>query len=188
MMVQRHVLDWRIQTDPRWRLSLLSDGPWEAREDRLTPNEIDFGSQVEFIEYPKRRKAWGAYCRQEWLQTVDPEEFPYVFMCSADDQLISLFVETIFRELTLAPDLQLLGFNLTHWHYGHRAIPQGTWPALSRCDYASFVVKTELAKKVGISSPDEYAADGIWLSECFGAIDHDTSKMKILDNFLVVKN
>lgn len=186
MMVQRHVLDWRLQTDPRWRLSLLSDGPWEAREDRLTPNELDFGPQVEFIEYPKRRKAWGAYCRKDWLETLDPEEYPYVLFCSADDQIISKYVETIFREME--DGIDSVFYLSPHWHYGHKPIPMGVFPAISRCDWISSVWRTSIAKKVGITDPEEYACDGIYHSQCFNAINNDGTRIKILDNFLVVKN
>lgn len=186
--IQSHFLSWKLQTDQRFHLSFLSDGPWECREDRASPADLDFGASATFIEFPERRKAWGAYCRQDWLNSLDPEEFPWCFSLCSDDYVIPMFVETIMREISLAPDLQMIGFNLAHHHYGHRAVPGGTWPALSRCDWASYVVRTDLAKKVGISDPEAYAADGIFLSECFGAIDHDTSKMKILDNFLVVKN
>jgi hypothetical protein len=184
-MVWRHNLDWRLQSDQRFHLHLLHDGPVEGR---VSVEDLDLGDKSAFLRFRERRKAWGAYCRKDWLEDLEPEEFSLVFFCCADDQITPKFVETVMKEFSDNPELQMLGFNVVHHHYGHRPIPLGTWPALSHCDWSSFVVKTELAKKVGITDPDEYACDGIFLSACFGAIEHDPNKIKILDNFLVVKN
>lgn len=188
MMVQRHVLDWRLQTDPRWRLSLLSDGPWEAREDRLTPNEIDFGPQVEFIEYPKRRKAWGAYCRQEWLQTVDPEEFPYVYFCCADDQIAPIMLERVLQEAARFPELVAVMFQTPHHHYTYGIIPLGVGPYLNRCDWASGIIKTPIAKEANINFPEEFGGDGLFWQDCLKVSGGDASLFRVLDCSLVFKN
>lgn len=190
IMVWRHILDWRLQSDQRFKLSILHDGPIEGREDRISLEEMDLDvegmGQIELIQYPERRKSWGAHCRKEWLASLDPVEFPYVFFCCADDQVNGRLVETVFREMDENTDMVM--WLLAHHHYGHKPIPLGTWPTLSRCDWASGAIRTEIAQKAGINEPDEYAGDGFYWQDCFAQINQDTSRLKILDNFLVVKN
>lgn len=185
-VIQRHFLDWKLQTDQRFHLSILSDGPWETREDRVSPADLDFGASATFIEYRKRRRAWGAYCRQDWLATLDPEEFPFVLMLCADDQVNNHLVETVFREMDDQTDY--LMWLICHHHYGSKPIPMGTWPTLSRCDWSSGVIRTSIAQKAGINYPEEYAGDGHYWQDCFAVTGQDTSRIKILDSYLVFKN
>lgn len=185
-MVWRHVLDWRLQTDQRYHLSIVHDGIVEGREDRLSIEDLEYGANESLITYPERRRFWGAYCRKDWLQTIDPEQYPYIFMCCGDDQINRMLVETVFREMDDSTDM--LMWLIAHHHYGHKPIPLGTWPTLSRCDWASGVIRTSIAQAAGINSPEEYAADGFYWQDCFNVIGQDTSRLKVLDSYLAFKN
>lgn len=185
-MLMRHNLDWRLQTDQRYHLYFLHDGPVEGREDRVSVEDIDYGANTSFITYPERRKYWGAYCRKEWLAALDPVDHPFTLFCCGDDQITPYLVETIFREMDDNTDIVM--WNINHHHYNYRSIPGGTWPTLSRCDWVSGAIRTEIAQKTGINYPEEFAADGFYWQDCFSQINQDTGRLKILDNFLVVKN
>lgn len=185
--IQCHWLGWELQTDPRWNLFYLSDGEWEWR-DRAAPCDIDFGPQVKFIEYPERRKAWGAFCRKDWLNSLDTEKYPYVWMMCADDAVCPKAVEMILKEFEADPELMGVGFGASHHHYSYQNLPLGVYPSVNHADWINIVWRSELAKKVGVNSPEEYACDGIYHSEIFSSIQHDESKIKILPNILVFKN
>lgn len=182
----RHNLDWRLQTDQRYHLFINHDGPVEGREDRLSIEDLDYGDKTTFISYPERRKAWGAYCRKDWLETIDPEQYEYTLMGCCDDQITPYLVETIHREL--ADGTGAVFWSLSHHHYNYRAIPGGTFPVLSRVDWISGACRTSLAKEAGINYPDEYAADGHYWQDVFSLLGNDGARIKVLDNFLVVKN
>jgi hypothetical protein len=167
-------------------LFLLSDGPWECREDRVSPEDLNFGNNISFIIYPERRKFYGAYCRKDWLDKIDPEQHPYIYMCCADDQISPVFVERIMGAISEHPDADFIGIELSHHHYNYNVIPLGTFPTVNHADWSSYVVKTEIAKKVGINFPEEYAADGIFMGECFNYVTG--AKVINLKSTLVFKN
>lgn len=185
-LVSRHILDWRLQTDQRFKLFICHDGPTTEREDRMNIDDLELRGNESLITWRERRRAWGAYCRKDLLGLIDPEEHPYIFMCCADDQINGRLVETVFREMDGNTDMVM--WLLAHHHYGHKPIPLGTWPTLSRCDWSSGVIRTEIAQKAGINQPDEYAGDGFYWQDCFSVMNQDTSRLKILDSYLVFKN
>ena len=184
--VWRHVLDWRLQTDQRYRISLAHDGLVEGREDRVSIEDLEYGANEELIIYPERRKFYGAYCRKDWLDKVDPKQYPYIYMCCADDQISPVFVERVMGAILEHPDADFIGIELSHHHYNYNVIPLGTFPTVNHADWSSYVVKTEIAKKVGINFPEEYAADGIFMGECFNYVTG--AKVINLKSTLVFKN
>ena len=183
--VQRHILDWELQSRQDFKLYICHDGPYTIR-DRACPADIDFGSQVEVIEFPERRRFWGAYCRKDWLETIDPEEYPFVAFLSCDDQVSPKYVETVLGAFDDNTDAVM--YQLSHWHYGGCPIPLGTGPHVNKSDWISGCVRTSIAQKAGINYPDEFAADGLFWQDCLAASGGDESRYKILPNILVFKN
>lgn len=185
-MVRRHVLDWRLQIDKRFHLFLCHDGPIEGREDRVSLEDIDWGDQASFVIYPERRRFWGAYCRQEWLHDLDPEKYPFVFFCCADDQICPKFVEIVLQNFT--PELDAVMFPIQHHHYNYAQIPMGTGPYVNRADWASGILRTSVAKAANINFPEEYAADGLFWQDCLRVSGGDERRFKIISSSLVFKN
>lgn len=189
VMVHRHSLDWRLQTDKRFKLTVLHDGPIDVHwGGKLSQLESNFTRDWTLQFSKERKNAWGAYRRQEFLRSLDPKETPYVFFCCADDQISPKFVERVLAEFEKGPELGIFMFGLSHHHYQHKPIPLGTWPSLSHCDWASGVVKTEIAQKAGINKPKEYACDGFFWEDCFKVLGNDPLRLKVVDNILVFKN
>ncbi len=187
-MLMRHNLDWRLQTDQRYHLFFLHDGPVEGREDKVSVEDIDYGANTTFTIYPERRKFWGAYARKEWLESLDPEEYPFVYFCCADDQIVPIMVERVLQEFTRFPELVSVMFQTPHHHYTYGLIPLGVGPYVNRADWASGVLRTSLAKKAGINFPEDYAADGLFWQDCLSVSGGDDSLFRVLNSSLVFKN
>lgn len=188
-MLQRFVLDWRLQTSPNWECHIYQDGPIEGREDRITAADIDWSaidSRVKFYETPTRTGYYGAYNRALALQTLERDSDDIVLMCCADDSFSPRFVEIMDREFT--PEIFGVFYDCSHHHYDYNRMPLGVYPAINRADWISGCWRLDIAKKVGVSHPEEYAADGFYHQECFASIGNDEGRLKILPNILVFKN
>ncbi len=185
--VQRHALDWRLQTNQNFKLTIYHDGPYSSRE-RLAPIDIDFGPNIEVLESSERRRFWGAFNRKDWLESLDPEEFEFVFFCAADDQICPIMVERVLQEFERAPELASVMFQTPHHHYTYGLIPLGVGPYVNRADWSSGVVRTKIAKEAGINFPEDFAADGMYWQDCLRVSGGDDNLFRVLHSCLVFKN
>ncbi len=180
--VRRFVLDWQLQTRPDFKVRMLHDGPaTKVHGGNIQLPNLD----ISYISTPIRTGKWGAYNRANYLERVDTE---FVFFCCLDDQITPKFVEMVLAEFEANPNLDIVMFNLSHWHYQYNPIPLGTYPAVNKADWCSGVVRTSVAKAAGINYPEEYACDGLFWQDVFHQIGNDETRLKVLPNILVVKN
>ena len=74
-------------------------------------------------------------------------------------------------------------FNCIHNHFDYDIL--NSTPERRRIDWGSFVIKTDIAKKVGINYPESSICDGIFVEECF---KYSNIKTKKINKVLTIHN
>lgn len=147
----------KSQTDNRWRLFIIHDGPNPKLKQDLTDNGYLVNDKIFFVEYPVRKNDYGHSLRKWGLNNLASSE--YLLITNGDNYYTPNMVEEVLKV-----QKDFVYFNCIHSHktpnnntkqdYGYLDAK------LSRgwIDMGSVVLKTSLAKKVGFNSVD-FAAD-----------------------------
>lgn len=152
------------QTSPDWKLYMVHDGPnpevrgWvEAFND----------PRINYRESDKRTGYWGHYLRRWIMEEVDTE---FLMWNNADNYLTPVFV----YEMLDACRKMNLQVCLTDTLHNYPNVNQPGDPAysvlkvglgLNRADFTSFIVRTDVAKAVGLNHVEFTGCDGMFLEQ-----------------------
>jgi len=138
------------QTSKDWRAIVIHNG----ENEELSKDKRLLDPRFEFIE-TEDSGAWGTYNRITCIENCKTE---YIIQSSIQDMWIKTAVEEINK-----CNEDFLYWNSLNHIFGYSLLD--SLPVTGRIDWGNFRVKTEIAKKVGISRPTEFCADGIFVHD-----------------------
>lgn len=147
------------QSSHNWRLHLIHDGP--GPEFIRIMNQYWGDTRINYFCTETRANDWGHSLRALGLSTIQEKDSRYVLFTNADNIYVPVFVEEMTKACS---DIVYCNMIHDHWDYRFRE----TSLQRGKIDCSAFVVKTELAKKVGWNSR-EYAADWYYIQDVLRA-------------------
>lgn len=144
------------QQDTNWKAIIYHNGPnkWlryfvdSFADKRLT-----------YRESPVNSGAWGTFNRIDAINNwVDTE---YVVQTSIQDYWFPNAVKCIGEH----QDMDFIYWNSINHLTGYERLLDCE-PIINRIDWGNFAIKTEIARKVGINKPEEFTADGLFVTDC----------------------
>jgi hypothetical protein len=157
--IKRLIFDFLLQTNNNWTLHIVHDGP-------MLKEVADFigalkDPRIELIITQQINGFWGHPNRGMMLDHLKGDPDDYVLITNDDNQYVKSFIE-IFRS-HCTPSVGFVYCNTIH-NYLRYDILQ-TKIRVGAIDMGSFIVKFDVAKKVGFRHNVE-VADGIYAEEC----------------------
>jgi hypothetical protein len=160
-----------MQTSNAWTATLINDGPDPIAKE-IVEREIEFYKNyyeevpIIYLESEKRYGDWGHSLRAWGLEL---NNLPYTMWNNSDNYLMPKNVEMNLQQIR-EKDLDLLLYYIVHNYPNitgrgeppYSVLPTSPW--LNACDISSFIVKTELAKKVGFNHRT-IASDGYFIND-----------------------
>jgi glycosyltransferase involved in cell wall biosynthesis len=143
-----------LQTDKRWKCIIINDGQNEELK-----KIINHFSDQRIIFYEVDRSGyWGHYNRKIALEYVDTE---FLIQTSIQDYYLPITVETL---LSIAYKFDIILYNCLHNHKNYDVL--NSEPQICCVDWGSTLVRTTLAKEIGIQNPEYFACDGLFVENC----------------------
>ena len=174
-----------------WKLHIIHDGYDQEMDDLLRPYQEKYPEiSCEFT--PLRHNDYGHSLREIGIKKADTE---YLMITNDDNYYVPEFLKLMFREIT-TNQLDILLCDMVHSHlktgeglnsydpdqYGFLS----TFPKKFRVDIGCFIVRTELAKKVGFRDKS-FIGDGTFVEDIIEAAG-DSIKIGKLNKVLFVHN
>jgi hypothetical protein len=152
-----------LQTDPRWVLHIVYDGPapqviLNIVEPFVNGNMKD---KVHFYQSPERYEKYGHPNRKTMLQTIECDAHDFILMTNDDNYYVPRFVEFMLKEVT--HNTGLVYCDTVHSHAGYDI----NYSELrENCiDMGAFMVRADVAKTTGFNH-DHFSADGRYAEDC----------------------
>lgn len=159
------------QSDNNWKLIVGHDGPSEdGTKEYMTRTISGRLESIFYIESPKRENCWGHNLRADMLAMINT---PYVWFTNCDNLMVYDAI-SILNEACRSGNWDVIYFPIAHSHYGYEYFKRSF--AYSAADMCQFIVKTELAQKVGFNDRG-FAADGVFIEQLKGTYPN----LKILE-------
>lgn len=153
----------KAQTDSRWRLFLIHDGPNPDLKTELEQQGYLIDDKVIFLESETRGQHYGHPNRRWALQTLNLHE--YVLLTNGDNY----YTPTMVAEV-LSRKEDFIYFDCVHSHVIHWAHNKSSYGLLtaqlanSHIDMGCAVIRSSIAQQVGFPS-DTFAADWIYFQQ-----------------------
>lgn len=162
------------QSSDRFKLVVIHDGPSsDGTREFMEQIAANYPDHVKYIETEARQHSpeepapccnhmmghgWGHYNRELGLAEVDTE---WVWFQNCDNQVVPKAVE-VLQGAMLDPKVDVVWFGLVHNYMGYEAFKRDF--ANCACDMAQFIVRTEIARKVGFNHRC-FIADGLFIED-----------------------
>jgi hypothetical protein len=163
-----------LQKNPNWECIIHCDEKNQYIEDCVNFFKTD---KIKLIQNETPTGFWGHYNRKNTLELVKTE---FVIQTSIQDYYTPNTVNDLLIGLK---DCDMVMFDCIHNHFNHNVL--NTIPKGGKIDWGSFVLRTEIAKKVGINNPEHQWCDGIFVEQC---AKYPNIRMKKLNKILTVHN
>jgi hypothetical protein len=163
-----------LQKNPNWECIIHCDEKNEYIEECVNFLKTD---KIKLVYNDSSTGYWGHYNRKNSLDLVKTE---FVIQTSIQDYYTPNTVDELLLALT---DCDMVMYNCVHNHLRYNVLD--TIPKICKIDWGSFVLRTEIAKKVGINQPEHKWCDGIFVEEC---TKYPNIKIKKLNKILTVHN
>jgi hypothetical protein len=160
-----------IQTDGRWQMHIVHDG--DAPQDVKDVVSSYDDHRITFIETPKRPGIWGHENRQWALREMPRNDTDFVLLTNDDNVYIPRFVEYFLEKCT--KDVGFVYCDTVHSYMGYDVLHT----RIKECsiDMGSFIVKLDIAKKVGFNYMHEQG-DGKYAEDC--AVECLTHQLRVV--------
>lgn len=157
--LRRLIYDLILQTNPNWTLHVIHDGPPPAGIEKWVKELKD--PRIEFDYTKVINGYWGHPNRRMMLQELAADPDDYVLITNDDNQYVKSFVDTMLNMCNLT--VGMVTCDTIHNYLAYDILR--TEIKVGKIDMGSFIVKCEVAKRVGFNSIVE-VADGIYAEEC----------------------
>ena len=148
-----------LQTDPRWKLYIMYDGP--APKDICEIMGLYDDERIQFYASAKREGSYGHPNRKKMLDALQGDDMDYVLLSNDDNYYVPRFVEMMLAKCSRT--VGIVSCNTIHSHFEyktHESQLKRGW-----IDMGAFLVKLPVAKAVGFTHRD-FDADGMYAEEC----------------------
>lgn len=170
-----------VQTNPNWQMYIIHDGP--------TPQEItdvvtEFNDERLILCESKIRKGkWGHPNRKMMLEKIRTNPDDAILLTNDDNYYVRTFVDMMLKAMTKA--VGMVHCDMLH-NYTDYSILR-TQPRISGIDMGAFVVRADIAKKVGFNSV-RFEADGQYCEEVVKFCKENNYRVLHIDKILFVHN
>ena len=170
-----------IQTNPNWLMYIIHDGP--------TPKEItdivtEFQDKRLILCESKVRKAkWGHPNRKMMLDKIPAEPDDPVLLTNDDNYYVRTFVDKMLSGMTKAVGMVYCDMLTNYYDYAFVSCI----PKVNNIDMGAFVVRADIAKKVGFNSV-KIEADGIYCEEVVKYCKENNYRVLKIDRVLFIHN
>jgi hypothetical protein len=158
--LKRLVYDIMLQTNGNWTLKIIHDGPPPSGMKTFVTSLKD--PRIGFESTKLINGYWGHPNRAAMLSKVDGNPNDYVLITNDDNQYVKSFVEIFLRNCQRS--VGMIFCNTIHNYFDYDILV--TQCRVGAIDMGSFIVRLDIAQKVGFNHTVE-VADGIYAEECF---------------------
>lgn len=170
-----------VQTNPNWLLYIIHDGP--------TPKEITdivtefHDDRLILCESKVRKGKWGHPNRKMMLDKIPCEPDDPILLTNDDNFYVRTFVDKMLAVMTKAVGMVYCDMMTNYYDYDvvHCV------PKVNRIDMGAFVVRADIAKKVGFNSV-KFQADGEYCEEVVKCCKENNYRVLHIDKILFVHN
>ena len=170
---------FRVQTDPRWEMHIIHDGPAPAEVKNIIPDD----ERVNFYETKHRMKNYGHPNRRYLLQNVAAGPNDFILITNDDNYYVPMFVQFMRSEAKLG--VGIVYNDCLHNYYAYDVLKSKM--QINHIDMGSFIVRADVAKAVGFTS-DAFHADGIYAEACAGYCNCHSLAIKYVPKPLMIHN
>lgn len=150
----------QVQTDPRWRLYIVHDGP--ASEDwRVEMTKYAADPRITYIETPTINGNFGHPNRAIMLKKLPINRSDYVLITNDDNYYVPLFIELMGNRCK--PRTGMVYCDTLHSYLKYDVLKSAI--KVNYIDMGSFIVRLDVAKKTGFRH-SHLSADGTYAVEC----------------------
>jgi hypothetical protein len=170
-----------IQTDSRWNLHIIYDGPAPKEIQEVIGLYND--CRINFYCSAQRNGNYGHPNRRRVLDKLAGEPGDFVLMTNDDNVYVPVFVEMMMQNATRL--VGIVSCNTVHSHFQYRVHESRL--VENGIDMGAFIVKYEIAKAIGFKY-DDFSADGKYAEECANACRCASMDMVHIDKPYFVHN
>jgi len=179
------------QSLQNWKLHIIHDGYDQKMDELLQPYQEKY-PQIHYEFTPSRHNDYGHTLREIGIQKADTE---FILITNDDNYYVPEFLKLMFREIS-ARQLDMVLCDMVHSHLSggdgskvYNADQYGclsTFPKKFMIDIGCFIVRTELAKRVGFKDKS-FIGDGTFVEDLIAGAG-DSMKIGKLRKVLFVHN
>jgi hypothetical protein len=149
-----------VQTDPRWELSVIYDGPAPPEIKDIMGLYVG-SNKIKFYCSEKRNGNYGHPNRRMMLDKLIGDSEDFVLLTNEDNYYAPVFVEKVLTHATRT--VGVITYYTVHSHFDYDIHN----PVLTEggIDMGAFIVRFDIAKTVGFHY-DHFSADGVYAQEC----------------------
>lgn len=157
--IGRLIYEFLLQTNPNWTMSIIHDGP--ASQDIVLLVESFKESRITFQSTPQVNGFWGFPNRRKMVQEIQGSDNDFILCTNDDNQYLQVFIEYFINQCK--SDVGMVYCNTLHSYMDYNILH--TEVRSCHIDMGSFIVRMDVAKKVGFNHQHEQA-DGSYAEEC----------------------
>lgn len=159
------------QTDKRWKLWVIHDGRDESFDILMNKIKIEyneFWNQIQFLSTSERYNDYGHSLRDYGLKNFHLPDKEFVLFTNGDNYYCPVFVEEMLKVVN--DKIQIVYCDMVHSHNRGDSSAKGTYGFFNTqfqpyiCDIGAFMIRCELAKKIGFNHRD-HDADAHFIKE-----------------------
>ena len=160
---QRILIDsFIVQTNPFWKLYIMHDGPALEQLKQIIDYYKD--SRIKYFETEKVNGLWGHPNKRTLLGMIARNHHDYVLMTNDDNYYVPKFVEYMtMRCGSLSRKIGMVYCDTVHSYTNYEVLK--TQLKENFVDMGSFIVRTDIAKKIGFDAT-HLTADGAYAEAC----------------------
>jgi GT2 family glycosyltransferase len=170
-----------VQTNPAWKMYIIHDGP--------TPEEITniitefHDDRLILCESKTRKGKWGHPNRKMMLDKIPCEPDDPILLTNDDNFYVRTFVDKMLTGMTKSVGMVYCDMLTNYYDYDIiRCIPK-----VNSIDMGAFVVRADIAKKVGFNSV-KFQADGEYCEEVVKCCKENNYRVLKIEKILFIHN
>ena len=169
--LKRLIFDFILQTNKEWGIRIIHDGEPPVGIVSFIYSLKD--KRISFSNTASVNGFWGHPNRRLLLEQTKGAPDDYVLITNDDNQYVKSFWEIMRRQCK--PDTGMIFCNTIHNYFDYEIL--NTEIKVGHIDMGSFIVRLDVAQKVGFNHTAE-VADGFYAEEC--AAECKSRKLKIV--------
>lgn len=169
--LKRLLFDFILQSNKEWEIRIIHDG---APPDGIASFIYSLkDKRISFYNTQAVNGYWGHPNRRLMLEQTKGDPGDYVLITNDDNQYVKSFWEILRRHC--GPDTGMVYCNTVHNYFDYEIL--NTEIRVGHIDMGSFIVRLDVAQKVGFNHTAE-VADGFYAEEC--AAECRSRNMKVI--------
>jgi GT2 family glycosyltransferase len=170
-----------VQTNPHWLLYIIHDGPTPQEITKVVTEFQD--ERLILCESKERKGKWGHPNRKMMLEKIACNPDDPILITNDDNFYIRTFVDKMLTGMTKSVGMVYCDMLTNYYDYDIiRCIPK-----VNYIDMGAFVVRADIAKKVGFNSV-KIQADGEYCEEVVKYCKENNYRVLKIDKVLFIHN